>query len=121
MISCSPSLRPGLLVLLFASFAMTATAFAHRFASEDPDPELLAYLSMGGAIADICGEDNHAHHLTNACEACLISANALAPAGIGCILLPFDLRPAVFDLALSARATGNPAVLKPPTRAPPAV
>ncbi len=105
------------LMMLIATFAMTATGFAHRFSDDRSSPELLAYLSMGGTLAEICGETDPAHHLSTTCDACLITQNVLLqevvnsapiPAAIECSA-PFAsardlLRPARPDTAHPSRA-----------------
>mgnify|MGYP001792804675 FL=1 len=98
---------------------MTATAFAHKVAAKDPSPELLSYLSMGGALEDICGSTDQEHFL-GVCEACLISANALMPERTDDISLRFDTRTAdvtALDDAIAIHARTN---RTHPTRAPPA-
>ncbi|WP_298922511.1 hypothetical protein [uncultured Roseobacter sp.] len=68
-----------LALTLVATLAMTSTAFAHRFSKEDDTAALLAYLSMGGTLAELCGSADLAHQATPVCEACIVSASVLLP------------------------------------------
>ncbi|WP_187429728.1 hypothetical protein ROLI_010240 [Roseobacter fucihabitans] len=91
------------LLMLIATLAMTATGFAHRFERNAQSAELLSYLSLGGTLEEICGDNAPPHHLNATCEACLISSTILAPeTGTGIL---FVLPP-----ARSARFSSTPYV-----------
>lgn len=109
--------RAGLALLLLASLAMSASAFAHR--TTQPDPDLLAYISMGGTLAELCGEDNLAHHLIAGCEACRISANALAADATAHTLAPVVYGLIQQNETSEAAPAPRHAHLTPPSRAPP--
>lgn len=111
--------RAGLCLLILASLAMSATAFAHRMTQDDASPELLSYLSMGGTPEDICGDTGLAHHLTSACEACRISANALAPDDDTCVDVTMTLTPAAFRAIPTLRLIHTRSDISPPARGPP--
>lgn len=111
--------RAGFVALLLASLAMTASAFAHRVASDDRSPELLSYLSMGGLLEEICGEDDTKHALRS-CAACIISGNALTPERLEIAARLLETRPAIFETMILARIPDSVPDRTHPTRAPPA-
>lgn len=113
--------RAGFGLLLVASLAMSATAFAHRATQDDPSPELLGYLAMGGTLEDLCGDAGWAHSLTGVCEACRISANALAPEGFADTSLPVRIGTAAFTVTPAGHLSCVRRDVTPPTRAPPRI
>ena len=71
---------------VLCALALTLVAFAHHPVETDPrlsDPQIAAYLSLGGSLDDLCisvddGQDHAAHA---ECPACTIAKSiALAPA-----------------------------------------
>lgn len=98
---------------------MSAAAFAHRADQAEPSPEMLAYLSMGGTLEELCSSDGPAHHLTSGCEACRITANALTPETTPDAVAP--LRFARVPHAATGRRVPprHRAEIAPPSRAPP--
>ncbi|MBW4710468.1 hypothetical protein KX928_21980 [Roseobacter sp. YSTF-M11] len=109
----------SLLLVLIATLAMTTSAFGHRFSKDDTSDALRAYLSMGGTVAELCGDPDLGHQTSQICEACIIAATALVPDRI---VTP------VFAPAPSGAGRCSPATALPeagrlewshPTRAPP--
>ncbi len=105
--------------MLLASFAMSAAAFAHR--TTQPDAEILAYLSQGGTLEELCGADGLAHHLTAGCEACRISANALTPEDAPSVVAPVVFAALAHRAAHAQARRLQHAHVTPPSRAPPLV
>ncbi|MEP2640751.1 hypothetical protein [Roseobacter sp.] len=110
----------GCVLLLIASLAMSAAAFAHRVADPAPSPDLLAYLDIGGTLEDLCG-DTGPSHLTSACDACRIMANALAPMGARPLHRPQNGRVSVWVRPIAQAMHAPHPPVSPPSRAPPAV
>lgn len=107
------------LVLLIAALAMTLTGFAHQVSDDRDSPELRAYIEIGGALSDICGDQSPAHALSNTCEACLIASNALAPQTIASVSLP-DTNERLALFSCVPRVSDNAAPDQThPARAPP--
>ncbi len=105
--------------MLLASLAMSAAAFTHRVTQGSQTPDLLAYLSMGGTLEELCGEAGLAHHMTAGCDACRIIANALAPDHTPQATTPMHYaRVEHRGLSASVAAPRHPDVT-PPSRAPP--
>jgi hypothetical protein len=73
-------------VAVLCALALTLVAFAHRPVESDPrlsDPQIAAYLSLGGSLDDLCisGDDGTDHAAHAECPACTIAKSiALAPA-----------------------------------------
>ena len=73
-------------VSVLCALALFLVAFAHRPVENDSrlsDPQMTAYLSLGGTLADLCisddGSKDHAAHAD--CPACTIAKSmALTPA-----------------------------------------
>ncbi|WP_300013479.1 hypothetical protein [uncultured Roseobacter sp.] len=110
--------RAGFVALLLASLAMTGSAFAHRVANADRSPELLSYLSMGGLLEEICGE-NDATHALSSCAACIISSNALTPQRVDIAVRRLDAQAAVFETQVQKPFIHRAPDRTHPTRAPP--
>jgi hypothetical protein len=112
-------------VSVLCALALVFVAFGHRPVETDPrlsDPQIAAYLSLGGALADLCisgddGQDQAAHA---DCPACTIAKSmALAPA----CLAPSDLvvwssHRAAWPETLVLTGHGPRA---PPARGPPSI
>jgi hypothetical protein len=71
---------------VLCALALMFVAYAHRPVENDPrlsDPQIAAYLALGGSLADLCisddGTEDHAAHAE--CPACtIVKSMALAPA-----------------------------------------
>ncbi|WP_300062529.1 hypothetical protein [uncultured Roseobacter sp.] len=111
--------RAGLALVLLASLAMSAAAFTHRVTQGSQTPDLLAYLSMGGTLAELCGEAGAAHHLTAGCDACRISANALAPDQTPDTTAPLRYARVEHAGVPAPLAAPEHTDVRPPSRAPP--
>ncbi|QIE45810.1 hypothetical protein G5B38_09885 [Pseudohalocynthiibacter aestuariivivens] len=60
--------------------ALAAIGFAHRGTSAPRDPGLLAYLSAGGTLSDICGDVRGGKGTAGqGCEACRLTGAAILP------------------------------------------
>ena len=112
-------------ISVLCALALSLVAFAHRPATADTrlfDPEITAYLTFGGSLAELClsgeaGEDGAGHAECPACT--LAKSMALAPAPIGpCrIMLPAPERaiwpetPRLAGCALRAPSARGPPTL----------
>lgn len=60
--------------------AMATSGFAHRIVAQDIDPDLRAFIQVGGSINDLCGALDGSDHMgSQTCEACLLIAGAFIP------------------------------------------
>jgi len=72
-------------VSVLCALALVLVAFAHRPVGVDPrlsDPQISAYLALGGSLADLClSDDDSQDHAAHAdCPACTIAKSmVLAP------------------------------------------
>ena len=103
--------------LLLAALVLALTSFASaaRMAPSDADsPQVSAFIAMGGALEDICGDDLHDHGAD--CPFCQVTAETrtLRPVGHIWQIVPVSVQIADADLTIgeqgvrsawSARAT----------------
>lgn len=97
--------------------ALLALPFVHRAGAQPVSPEISQFISMGGNLADICGE--HGEHKVGGCESCnIIGAITLPPHGQ--VLHPVFVSASV-PLDISGQTTAYlPAFhTTPPVRGPP--
>jgi hypothetical protein len=107
---------------LFA-LALALSGFAHRPATATPDPQIAAYLALGGTLHDLClsedlgGHGGHDGHLAE-CPACTLGkAMALAGAATGAAA-PLACR-AARAVSPDTAALPHPIPHLPEARAPP--
>lgn len=110
-----------LCVVLAVALAMTGSSFAHRSAPSDIDESLLAYVTAGGTLEDLCGQAGLGSSAGNTCDACrLVDSAMLPPSGtVG--------RSELYVRLLQGKIKAGPAPITPidnpacPVRAPPVV
>ena len=104
-------------LLALVTLALLTVPFAHRAGAAPVTPQMTQFLSMGGNIADICGETGG--HVNAGCESCRI---------VGAMLLPPHTQPArtvsfqtIFLNGLTAQSSADLVVhyAQPPVRGPP--
>jgi hypothetical protein len=112
-------------VSVLCALALVLLAFAHRPVEAAPrlsDPQIAAYLALGGSLADLCisGEEGQDHAAHADCPACTVAKSmALAPA----CLVPMGLVVWSSHRAVSPETpalTGHGA-RAPPARGPPSI
>lgn len=99
-------------------FALLALPFVHRAGAEPVSAEITQFISMGGDLADICGE--RGDHKAGGCESCNIAAAMMLP--LHARLLHPAFTPTPLDPVI-IRGTDAPLPAPhatPPVRAPPA-
>lgn len=105
-------------VLAALMIALLALPFVHRAGAEPVSSEISQFISMGGKLADICGE--RSDHKASGCESCAICAVVVVSAHSG------HMRPAFAPNPLDIAHATHPAArltalhFTPPVRAPPA-
>jgi hypothetical protein len=112
-------------VAVLCALALTLVAFAHRPVENAPrlsDPQIAAYLSFGGSLADLCiSDDDGQDHAAHAeCPACTIAKSlALAPACLAPMgLVAWSNQRAAWPETLVLTGHGPRA---PPARGPPSI
>ncbi len=104
-------------VLALVTLALLTVPFAHRAGAAPVTPQMTQFLSIGGNLADICGETGG--HINAGCESCRI---------VGAMLIPPHVQPVqavlfktVFLSGLHAQVSADLAVqyAQPSVRGPP--
>jgi hypothetical protein len=110
---------------VLCALALMLVAFAHRPLETDSrlsDPQIAAYLALGGSLADLCisGDDTQDHAAHADCPACTIAKTmALAPAcSTPMGLVAWTTHGAALPEALVLTGHGPRA---PPARGPPSI
>lgn len=114
-------LMSRLMVVFAIAIAMIGSGFAHRMGPAEVNETLLAYVSAGGALEDLCVQGGLGSGVSQSCDACRLVDSAALPDVDAQILVSLPVR--LLDMPIHPAFPPIAPVSNPscPVRAPPIV